>query len=107
MKATQQGFTLVEMMLVGALLGVLVVGVMQFFTTLKKNTSVNTQVVEIQQNSRLLGDLFDMQRDWDLKPIKETNENILTKNNDVLDYLFHILSNVGLRFFPKTPSGFD
>ena len=59
MKVRQQGFTLVEMMVVAALLGVLVTGVMTFFTTQKKNASMNTQVIEIQQNSRLLGDLFE------------------------------------------------
>ena len=59
MKVRQQGFTLVEMMVVTVLLGVLVTGVMSFFTTQKKNASVNTQVVEVQQNSRLLGDLFE------------------------------------------------
>ena len=59
MKVRQSGFTLVEMMLVTALLGVLVTGIMSFFTTQKKNASVNGQVVEAQQNSRLLGDLFE------------------------------------------------
>lgn len=59
MKVRQQGFTLVEMMVTSALLGILVTGVMSFFTNLKKGASVNTQVVEIQQNSRLLGDLFE------------------------------------------------
>ncbi len=59
MKVRQNGFTLVEMMIVAALLGVLVTGVMSFFTTQKKNASVNTQIVEVQQNSRLLGDLFE------------------------------------------------
>jgi len=59
MKARQNGFTLIEMMLVAALLGVLVTGVMSFFTTQKKNAGVNSQVVEVQQNSRLLGDLFE------------------------------------------------
>jgi prepilin-type N-terminal cleavage/methylation domain-containing protein len=59
MNVRQQAFTLVELMLVTVLLGVLITGVMQFFTTQKKNASVTTQVVEIQQNSRLLGDLFE------------------------------------------------
>ncbi len=59
MKVRQNGFTLIEMMLVAALLGVLVTGVMSFFTTQKKNASVNTQIVEVQQNSRLLGNLFE------------------------------------------------
>ncbi len=59
MKVRQQAFTLVEMMVVTVLLGILVTGVMTFFTTQKKNASVNTQVVEVQQNSRLLGDLFE------------------------------------------------
>ena len=59
MNVRQKGFTLVEMMLVSAILGILIMGVMRFFTTQKKNANVNTQVVEIQQNSRLLGNLFE------------------------------------------------
>lgn len=59
MQTHQRGFTLVEMMVVTVLLGFLIVGVMKFFTTQKKNASMNTQVVEVQQNSRLLGNLFE------------------------------------------------
>lgn len=59
MKMRKQGFTLIEMMIVTVILGVLVTGVMRFFTNQKKNASVNTQVVEVQHNSRLLGDLFE------------------------------------------------
>ena len=59
MQIRQQAFTLIEIMVVTLLLGILITGVMKFFTTHKKNASVNTQVIEIQQNSRLLGDLFE------------------------------------------------
>ena len=59
MRRRQQAFSLVEMMIVSALLGILVTGVMKFFTSQKKSASINTQVVEVQQNSRLLGDLFE------------------------------------------------
>jgi prepilin-type N-terminal cleavage/methylation domain-containing protein len=59
MNRRQQGYTLIELMIVTALLGVLVTGVMGFFTTQKKSASVNTQIIEVQQNNRLLGDLFE------------------------------------------------
>ena len=45
MKATQQGFILVDMMLVSALLGIRVVGIMSFIARIKKSTSVNTSAL--------------------------------------------------------------
>jgi len=53
------GFTLIEVMIVTVLLAVLVMGVMTFFSTQKKNASVNSQVVDVQQSTRLLGALLE------------------------------------------------
>ena len=54
-----QGFTLVEVAIVTVLLAVLVLGVMTFFTTQKRNASINSQIVDVQQITRLLGDLLE------------------------------------------------
>jgi len=54
-----KGFTLVEVTIVTVLLAFLVVGVMNFFTTQKKQATVNSQIVDVQQNTRLLGNLLD------------------------------------------------
>ena len=54
-----QGYTLVEVMIVTVLLAFLVIGVMNFFTTQKKQASVNSQIVDVQQSTRLLGDLLE------------------------------------------------
>jgi len=56
---TNNGFSLVEVAIVTALLGILVMGVMTFFSTQKKNASINTQIVDVQQSTRLLGDLLE------------------------------------------------
>ncbi len=58
-KKRLNGFTLVEVAIVSILLGVLVIGVMTFFTTQKKNASINSQIVDVQQSTRLLGDLLE------------------------------------------------
>ena len=54
-----QGFTLVEVAIVTVLLAVLVMGVMTFFTTQKRNASINSQIVDAQHTTRLLGDLLE------------------------------------------------
>ena len=54
-----EGFTLIEVTVVTVLLVVLVVGVMNFFATQKKQASVNSQIVDVQQNTRLIGNLLD------------------------------------------------
>lgn len=53
------GFTLTEVMVVVVLLGVLVGGVMTTFAAQKKSVSMNSQLVDAQHTSRLLGDLFE------------------------------------------------
>ncbi|MCS5637435.1 MAG: prepilin-type N-terminal cleavage/methylation domain-containing protein, partial [Myxococcota bacterium] len=53
------GFSLIEVMIVTALLAVLVMGVMTFFSTQKKNASVNSQIVDVQQSTRLIGALLE------------------------------------------------
>ncbi len=53
------GFTLIEIMIVSVLMGILVMGAMTFFTTQKKNASINSQIVDVQQSTRLLGDLLE------------------------------------------------
>jgi len=58
-RKTRAGFTLIEVTIVSVLLGILVMGAMTFFTTQKKNASINNQIVDVQQSSRLLGDLLE------------------------------------------------
>ena len=53
------GFTLVELMIVVLLMGVLVTGVMGTFAAQKRTTGMNSQIVDAQQASRLIGDLLE------------------------------------------------
>jgi prepilin-type N-terminal cleavage/methylation domain-containing protein len=53
------GFTLTEIMVVVVLLGVLVGGVMTSFAAQKKSAAMNSQLVDAQHTSRLLGDLLE------------------------------------------------
>ena len=53
------GFTLTELMVVVVLMGVLVVGVMGTFAAQKRTTGVNSQVVDAQHATRLIGDLLE------------------------------------------------
>jgi len=53
------GFTLTELMVVIVLMGVLVVGVMGTFAAQKRTTGVNSQVVDAQHATRLIGDLLE------------------------------------------------
>lgn len=59
-KRAQHGFTLTETMIVMALLGVLVAGVMNVFTIQKKSAATNRQVADAQHTSRLVGDLLEL-----------------------------------------------
>jgi prepilin-type N-terminal cleavage/methylation domain-containing protein len=57
--ARRGGFTLTEIMVVVVLLGVLVTGVMGTFAAQKRTTSINSQLVDAQHASRLIGDLLE------------------------------------------------
>jgi prepilin-type N-terminal cleavage/methylation domain-containing protein len=57
--ARRGGFTLTELMVVVVLLGVLVTGVMGTFAAQKRTTSINSQLVDAQHASRLIGDLLE------------------------------------------------
>ena len=59
MKASKQGFSLPELMVVMVIMGVLVAGVMSSFTAQKKSASVNSQLVDVQHTTRLIGDLLE------------------------------------------------
>ncbi|MGB0621108.1 MAG: prepilin-type N-terminal cleavage/methylation domain-containing protein [Myxococcota bacterium] len=58
-RARVSGFTLTELMVVVVMMGVLVTGVMGTFAAQKKATGVNSQIVDAQHASRLIGDLLE------------------------------------------------
>ena len=55
----QRGFTLLELMVSIAILGVVLTYVFQTFTTYQRSNAVTTQVTESQQSSRSIAGLLD------------------------------------------------
>jgi len=59
MRGLRSGFTLVELMVTTAIMGLVTIYVLSALTTQRKSYAVTDQVVDIQQNLRLLGDVIE------------------------------------------------